>query len=172
MYKKKLLLAIVAGALLAMLLAGMMTTARPARADTYTTTAGVRVEGAGATGNTITENSIHDNSGLGIELANNGNAALVIPGITQASCYQVQGSACAGCRVQIFSDLGDQGRMYEATTTANSIQPAFAWSGRLTGPHVTITATDSQGNTSQFSLAFNVGLCPRLFLPLVLKNSP
>ena len=163
---------IVAGALLAMLLACMMTTARPARAGTYTPTAGVRVEGAGATGNTITENSIHDNSGLGIELTNNGNAALVTPGITQASCFQVQGSACAGCRVEIFSDLGDQGRIYEATTTAHSIQPTFTWSGRAHGPHVTVTATDSQGNTSQFSPAVNIGLCPRLFLPLVLKNSP
>jgi parallel beta-helix repeat protein len=133
--------------------------------------AGVRVEGASATGNTIDRNSIHDNSGKGIELVDGGNGGLPAPTITQATCRQVQGSTCAGCQVQIFSDSADEGRIREEWwTKAHATTGAFSWSEHvLHGPNVTVTATDSQGNTSEFSAPFNVGLCPKAYLPLVLR---
>jgi len=37
---------------------------------------------------------------------------------------------------------------------ANAILPAFSWSGTVSGPNVTATATDNQGNTSEFSAPF------------------
>jgi hypothetical protein len=132
--------------------------------------AGVRVEGASATGNRLLENSIHDNSGKGIELADGGNGGLPAPAVTQASCQQVQGSTCAGCFVAIFSDGADEGRFYEDTTTAHATTGAFSWSGRIHGPNVTVTVTDNQGNTSEFSTPFNVGPCPKVYLPLVVRN--
>lgn len=66
----------------------------------------------------------------------------------------IEGSVCAGCSVEIFSDAADEGRIYEGVTTANAILPAFSWNGTVSGPNVTATATDSQGNTSEFSAPF------------------
>lgn len=126
---------------------------------THTTAAGVRVEGTGAISNTISQNSIHDNSGKGIELVNGGNAGLFTPSISTATCSQVEGSACAGCTVEIFSDSADEGRIYEGAGSAHAILAAFSWSGTVNGPNLTVTATDSQGNTSEFSAPFTVGPC-------------
>jgi parallel beta-helix repeat protein len=138
--------------------------------------AGVRVEGASATGNRITGNSIHDNSGKGIDLASGANAGLPAPAITQANCRQVQGVTCAGCRVEIFSDSADEGRIREGSTTAHATTGAFSWSGWdwgwwFDGPNMTVTATDSQDNTSEFSAPFNVGPCPKVWVPLVVRDS-
>jgi hypothetical protein len=130
--------------------------------------AGVRVEGASATGNTIV-NLIYDNSGKGIELVDGGNGGRSAPTITQASCQQVQGSTCAGCTVHIFSDEADEGRVYQGKTTAHATTGAFSWSGPVYGPNVTVTATDSQGNTSEFSAPVYAGLCKKVYLPLVLR---
>jgi parallel beta-helix repeat protein len=137
---------------------------------TQATRAGVLVDGASATFNTISENSIHDNSGKGIELTNGGNSGLVTPTVTQVSGGQVDGSACAGCTVEVFADTADEGGTYLGTTTADAIEPAFTWSGTVKGPNVTVTATDSQGNTSEFSAPVQAGSSNRIFLPIVLRN--
>jgi hypothetical protein len=121
--------------------------------------AGVRVDG-GLAGNPISINSIHDNDGPGIELVNGGNFELGAPTITQASCQgPVAGTSCPGCTVEIFSDVADEGRIYEGTTTADGATGAFSWSGTPSGPNVTATATTSTGATSPFSTPFNTGTC-------------
>lgn len=122
--------------------------------------AGVRVEGAAATGNAIRTNSIHDNGGKGIQLVSGGNAGLAAPTITQASCAgPVAGSACAGCAVEIFSDNAEEGRVYEGYVVANATTGAFSWIGTPNGPYVTATARDAYYNTSEFSAPFSVGAC-------------
>jgi hypothetical protein len=120
------------------------------------TRAGVRIEGSTATDNTISQNSIHDNSGKGIELVAGGNAGLMTPSVTKANCETVEGTTGSGWTIEVFSDSGDEGRSYEGTATAHAILPAFAWNGTATGPNVTVTATDGQGNTSEFSSAYNL----------------
>jgi len=121
--------------------------------------AGVYVGGAAALGNTIRANSIHDNDGPGIKLVEEGNYGAEPPTITAASCQgPVVGTACPGCAVEIFSDDGDEGRVYEATTTAEP-EGYFSWSGTVNGPHVTATARDGNNSTSAFSAPFNVGSC-------------
>jgi hypothetical protein len=131
-----------------------------------TARAGVRVEGASATGIPISENSIHDNGGKGIELVSGGNGELSAPTITQASCQQVQGSTCAGCHVEIFSDDADEGRVYEGYTTAHAASGAFSWSGQLQGPNVTATVSDySHDNTSEFSAPVTV-----VWFPLLVRD--
>ena len=134
---------------------------------------GVRVDGSAVTAlyNSITQNAIFSNQGKGIELVSNGNSELSAPIITQASCQQVEGFACAGCTVEIFSDAADEGRVYEGTTTAHATTGAFSWSGTPSEPNVTVTATDSQGNTSEFSAPWS-RVCYRVMLPLVVRLSP
>ena len=125
---------------------------------THAGEAGVRIDGAGATGNAITQNSIHDNDGAGIELVNNGNINLPAPTISQADCQgPVAGTACVNCIIEIFSDNADEGRVYEDFTTGPT--GAFSWNGTLNGPNVTATARDSNNNTSPFSAPFPVGTC-------------
>jgi hypothetical protein len=115
---------------------------------------GVLVDGTEALGNAITQNSIHDNKGTGIELRDGGNTMLDSPLISDfdIAAGTVSGTACANCTVEIFSDTGDQGEIYEGRIKANSAG-AFSLSKgtSFSGPHLTCTATDGQGNTSEFS---------------------
>jgi len=135
---------------------GMNNTIGPGNTIANNWSDGVRVDGKTITAqsNHITQNSIFSNGGLGIELFSNGNTEINAPTITSVSCQLVEGSVCSGCSVEIFSDAADEGKSYEGSTTANAILPAFSWSGTVSGPNVTATATDSQGNTSEFSAPF------------------
>ena len=101
-------------------------------------------------GNTIRGNSIHSNGGKGIENVNGGNAELPPPVITGFG--SVNGTACADCTVDVYSDDEDEGRLYESTVVVDS---AGNWTldGQPAGPNSTATATDSSGNTSEFSIA-------------------
>jgi parallel beta-helix repeat protein len=127
--------------------------------------AGVRIEGTmlivGGTppGNYISQNSIFQNGGLGIELAGSGNNNQAAPTITLATCQQVTGTACPNCHIEIFSDSADEGKIYEGFVTV-SASGAFSWSGKLHGPNVTATAEDGSSNTSAFSASYPVGTCP------------
>jgi parallel beta-helix repeat protein len=114
----------------------------------YNTGRGVWVRSPGAIRNTIRGNSIHSNGDMGIVNSNGGNTELTPPTIT--SVGSVVGTACANCTIDIYSDDEDEGRVYEGSTTADG---AGNWSfaGSLEGPNITATATDSNGNTSEFS---------------------
>ena len=114
---------------------------------------GVRVNGDNTIENTITRNSIHSNVGLGIVNVNGGNRELATPVITRLTAGDtITGTACADCTVEVFSDDADEGRIYEGTTTADgSGRFSFSKPGGFTGPNVTATATDADGNTSEFS---------------------
>ena len=135
---------------------GMNNTIGPGNTIAYNWSDGVRVDGKTiiAQSNKITQNSIFSNGGLGIELFSNGNTELNAPTINTASCQLIEGSVCSGCSVEIFSDTADEGQIFEGTAAANAILPAFSWSGTVSGPNVTATATDNQGNTSEFSAPF------------------
>lgn len=119
---------------------------------------GVEVSGGyGAKHNTITRNRIHSNTGKGIALRSGGNEGLAAPVITTASSTQVSGTACSNCTIEVFSDANDEGAIYEGTTTADaSGNWTLTKAGGLTGPYVTATATDANGNTSEFSAPISV----------------
>ena len=121
----------------------------------YNGYAGILIQGPDALGNTITQNSIHDNKGMGIELRDGGNALLDPPLIWDFDVVMgnVGGVACANCTVEIFSDSGGQGEIYEGRTIAgNGGDFSLNKGSPLTGPNLTSTATDTEGNTSQFSV--------------------
>jgi CSLREA domain-containing protein len=124
----------------------------------YHGVSGVRVDTGAA--NTISENSIHDNKATGIELVGTGNHGLAAPVILQATCQgPVSGTSCPGCKIEIFSDGADEGKIYEKTVFADINNGAFVWNGQPNGPNVTATATDGTGNTSPFSVPVSVGIC-------------
>jgi hypothetical protein len=119
--------------------------------------------------NTIRRNSIHSNAGPGIVLSDGGNQMLPAPVILTVTETTVSGTACPGCTVEIFSDAEDEGRLYEGTAIADAAGHfTFDKGSLLSGPYVTTTATDGQGNTSEFSAP--VARLVQVYLPLVLKS--
>ena len=129
----------------------------PRNTITPNTGDGILVRGAGTESNTISENSIYMNSGTGISLATGGNTELTPPSIASAACAgPVSGTACASCTVEIFSDDDNEGRYYEGSAVANG-SGNFNFAGSVTGPHLTATATDTSGNTSEFSSMYDLG---------------
>jgi len=109
---------------------------------------GVHVEGPETVGNTIRGNSIYSNGRQGIQTTDGGNGELEPPAISDVS--PVRGSACPKCTVDIYSDSGDEGEVYEGSTVADS-DGGFIFESSASGPNITATATDGDGNTSAFS---------------------
>lgn len=128
---------------------------------------GVTVSNAPA--NTLRRNSIHSNAGPGISLSNSGNGMLPAPVILAVTENAVSGMACPGCTVEIFSDAEDEGRICEGTAIADAAGVfTFDKGSSLAGPYLTATATDPDGNTSEFSAAQRVWR--RIYLPIILKR--
>ncbi|MGD8554112.1 MAG: hypothetical protein PVJ07_05255 [Anaerolineales bacterium] len=115
---------------------------------------GIAIQGAGTESNQITQNSIHSNQELGITNADGGNAEPSPPTITDIGSRSVEGVTSPNATLEIFSDDADQGGIFEGSAVADE-EGAFSFLmpvGRFSGPNVTATATDSLGNTSDFSL--------------------
>jgi parallel beta-helix repeat protein len=122
---------------------------------------GIRVEGSTAAGNTITQNSISANTLAGISLFDGGNAELARPVITECTETSITGTAPPDCTIEVFSDAGDEGKVYEGTTVSDG-EGAFHFDmpGGFTGEYITATATDTTGNTSEFSAPAGVATEP------------
>jgi len=118
---------------------------------------GIRISGEEAVGNQITQNSIYNNDNrynLGIELLDGGNTQLSVPSLFDYNVQSgiVTGATCPNCTIEIFSTEGFQGKIYEGTTISNN-QGNFSFNKNdpFTLPRLVATATDADGNTSQFS---------------------
>jgi hypothetical protein len=109
---------------------------------------GVRVEGGCAVFDTIRVNSIHSNSGMGIENFNGGNWEIPPPNIFSQN--PIKGTTCPNCTVDIYTDYEDEGRYYEGSVVAG-VGGNFTFSDGLFGPWLTATTTDPSGSTSEFS---------------------
>jgi hypothetical protein len=116
---------------------------------------GIEIYQAGTVRNEIFENSIHNNSGVGINLMSGGNNDIPAPLLMDfdTALGKVSGTACPNCKVHIYSDEGDEGAVFEGVTTANE-DGVFSYEkgAEINGGFLTATATDQQGNTSGFSL--------------------
>jgi hypothetical protein len=101
--------------------------------------------------NTVTQNIIHDNGGRGIvAITSMLQPPLIINFDIKAGA--LSGATCANCVVEIFSDSGDEGGIYEGRTQAGEDGAfTFAKGASFAGPILTATATDPSGNTSEFS---------------------
>lgn len=109
---------------------------------------GVQVEGAQTARNGVRGNSIYANSHQGIRNTDGGNSGLKPPTITDTE--PLTGTACPNCLVDVYSDSADEGESYGGAVVA-SADGTFTFSGSLSGTYATATATDSDGNTSEFS---------------------
>jgi titin len=132
---------------------------------------GVAVEGDDAYGNRITQNHILSNT-LGIHLlggANGGIAAPVITAVTTGSDpVTIQGTACAGCTVEVFGNVNDdgEGHIYLGSTVATGGN--FSLTEDTHGLHyLTATATDAALGTSEFSSVYKIPY--RVYLPLIVR---
>jgi hypothetical protein len=122
---------------------------------------GIKVNGATAAGNTITQNAITANTLEGIRLEDGGNGGLAAPLITVCTDTTISGTAPVDCVIEVFSDEGAEGKTYEGTVVSDGTGAfSFTKPGGLAGPHITATATDSAGNTSRFSPAASVANQP------------
>jgi parallel beta-helix repeat protein len=134
----------------------------------------------GGVRNRILVNSISDNSSAGILLVSGGNNGVAPPQLGSVTSTTLTGAACALCRVEVFTDAGDEGKDFLGATTANTnglFSQALGPAAKP-GQHVTATHTDNNGNTSPFAPAVSVPtstpgdprpplLSPRLYIPLV-----
>ncbi|HEU5102915.1 MAG TPA: NEW3 domain-containing protein, partial [Roseiflexaceae bacterium] len=118
---------------------------------------GVYVNGAGTSGNHISQTTTNNNGDKGIKLENGGNGP--IAGATlnitpPASGFTLTGSvsSCVGaCTIEVFTDnspLDNEGPTF--LTAANGVSGGF--SVDITGckPYLIFTVTDNTGNTSEF----------------------
>ena len=117
---------------------------------TYNPGNGIQIEGPLAIGNRIHANSISSNSAKGIELLNGGNAELPSPSIGVMLGEYIEGSAPPNSTVEIFADVNGEGRVFLGSTSSDGSR-FFSYAGPFDGPNLTATATDSTGNTSEFS---------------------
>jgi hypothetical protein len=118
---------------------------------------GVHILGDGSERNTITRNIIFSNGFMAIYLEG-GNAGLAAPVITEYDINSgtVKGSACAGCTVELFSSNGREGKYFEGDAQVDK-DGRFSFSGgRTQAPCFTVTVTDAEGNTSEFSASTEV----------------
>ena len=122
--------------------------------------------------NRFTQNSIHDNGGLGIDLAPLGavtptpdpliNQGAALPTITAATGATATISTCAGCTIELFRSDGAQGafgegREYLGTAVANGSGVAkVRIPAAVRGAVITATSTTPTGSTSEFSAGRNV----------------
>jgi len=119
----------------------------------YNGEVGIFMYGPDTVNNTITRNSIHDNH-WGIDQLVGANTKLIFPSVLDFDlpAGTVAGATCADCTVEIFSDDGWEGAVFEGGTVADSRGVfSFGKGAALTGPDLTATATDLDGNTSPFS---------------------
>jgi hypothetical protein len=126
----------------------------PANIIAHNAGAAVSIQTPATQGNTVTGNSIYEN-GDGVFLDQGGNGDIRPPIVLAFDLPAgiLQGFACPVCRIEVFSDEDDQGRRFEGQVLADD-NGFFTLdqAGAFTGPHLTTTATDGSGNTSDFSL--------------------
>jgi hypothetical protein len=148
------------------------------------THAGVAVTDKGSVDNTISQNSIYGNGGLGIDLGNMGAQSVNSPGGPHSgpnamqnypvlTNINVSGSSDVlngtlnstpntSFTIEFFSSpSGDQGKNYlgsvsVATNSSGNATFMFTFTPSSANPYLTATATDANGNASEFSVGLGL----------------
>jgi parallel beta-helix repeat protein len=121
---------------------------------------GVRIDGAAAIGNVVTQNPIFGNYDKGIELLNSGNGEIAAPQVITADHNGISGStlitgsasAQLDGTIEIFKAEGDEGKSYLGTAIADSSGDwSLSVSGLASGDAIVATGTTANPQTSEFS---------------------
>lgn len=102
----------------------------------------------------ISQNSIHSN---GVGIVNPVHDNPTITGVNP-----VTGTGCSACTIEVFSDEGGQGRLYDGTTAADG-SGQWTFAGAVAGPNITATETalaNGHYYTSEFSPPFPLPATP------------
>jgi hypothetical protein len=135
----------------------------------FNTVNGVWVTELNTNGNTITENNIYGNGGLGIDLTFDGNDSVAAPSIPSHTCASASGTAPLNATVELFTGPDDEGKTFLTSVSADGSGNWSASGFLADDAYLTATATDSDGNTSEFSAAVT-GCDKRTYVPLATKN--
>ena len=140
----------------------------------HNTQDGVYVDGAAATHNVVTQNSIYGNA-MGINLTSGANGDILPPAITDVSAGSavIEGTACPGCVVEVFvnGDSDGEGETYIGNDTADGSGDFTVTVLELPQEFVTATATGVISGTSEFSPVFTSTFTSLAhFLPVVMKT--
>jgi hypothetical protein len=99
--------------------------------------------------NTITENSITDNSGTAIKVCDGANDGVHPPVLQSADMNSAAGTACSGCRVEIFSDPAQEAAVFEGFVLAGSDgRFSFRKPAGFANRNITSTGTDGDSTSA------------------------
>ncbi len=150
-------------------------TVGPANVIAYNANDGVLVSADTAVDNDITQNSIHGNTALGIELVAGAHGGIAAPAITTVTfgsgTATAAGVACAGCIVELFqsSDGEGEGELYLGSAVADAGGSFSVELSSLLYPYLTATATGADEGTSEFSEVFVAEVEYEVYLPVVVR---
>jgi hypothetical protein len=125
---------------------------------TYNGEGGIEITSVDAQGNVITENSIHDNSTVGIYYNFGDGIPFEIPSSPLIYDFDIEtgyaeGSTCSDCVVEIFSTSSADGEIFEGSVQAEQDGNfSFSKEQGFSGPSLTTTSLSPSSNTSEFSL--------------------
>ena len=88
---------------------------------------GITIQGKASRGNTLSRNSITGNQGKSISISSNANDDIKPPRLDELTETTLAGVACAGCTVEVYSDMDKQADVYEGMVVAGA-DGAFAFS--------------------------------------------
>lgn len=115
-------------------------------------TSGIEINGPETAGNSIRINSIYDNGDKGIFLSFGANNEILPPEYDEF--IPITGTAAPNTMIDLYSDAAEEGRDYIGSTMADE-NGAFSVDIDLVpyiGTNLTSTATDENGNTSEFNV--------------------
>jgi hypothetical protein len=123
----------------------------------YNGAGGLYVSGANTYDNTFIENRLSNNDGPALQVLQGANRGVRPPQITYATTVLASGTACAGCRVEVFSDPADEADVFEGAVEAGA-DGRFELSRPEGFRYRNLTATATQGrNTSSLAAPVVVG---------------
>lgn len=116
--------------------------------------------------NRISANSFYGNGSTAIYLTGAHNN-IASPQFTSLSTGNAGGTACGGCRVEIYVASGSGGRQFIAATTASSNGSWSISDGAISNNSVIALAISASNDTSRFSTSYNVGSRPGNSAPTI-----